>query len=75
MALVVFRLKGDNDLNQRLLDDLNARGNTFIIHTKLDGVMVLRLAVGGIDASEEAVMDAWREISTRGKVIVEGGGV
>ena len=46
-------------LNQRLLDALNATGEVFLSHTKLDGRFVLRLAVGNLRTEERHVRRAW----------------
>ena len=46
-------------LNQQLLDRLNATGEVFLSHTKLDGRFVLRLAVGHLRTEERHVRRAW----------------
>jgi aromatic-L-amino-acid decarboxylase len=46
-------------LNQRLLDAMNATGEVFLSHTKLDGRFVLRLAVGNLRTEERHVSRAW----------------
>ncbi|MBP1635157.1 MAG: ddc 2 [Acidobacteria bacterium] len=46
-------------LNQGLLDRLNASGEVFLSHTKLDGRFVLRLAVGNLRTEERHVRRAW----------------
>jgi aromatic-L-amino-acid decarboxylase len=51
-------------LNQRLLDAMNATGEVFLSHTKLDGRFVLRLAVGNLRTEERHVSRAW-EIARR----------
>jgi aromatic-L-amino-acid decarboxylase len=51
-------------LNQRLLDGMNATGEVFLSHTKLDGRFVLRLAVGNLRTEERHVRRAW-EIARR----------
>ncbi|HOC17951.1 MAG TPA: pyridoxal-dependent decarboxylase [Vicinamibacterales bacterium] len=45
--------------NQLLLDRLNATGEVFLSHTKLDGRFVLRLAVGNLRTEERHVRRAW----------------
>jgi len=59
LALVCFRLKGSEDQNQQLLDNVNNTGKIFLIHTKLSGKIVLRLAVGGHEQCEADVASAW----------------
>lgn len=46
-------------LNQRLLDALNASGEVFLSHTKLNGRFTLRLAVGNLRTEERHVARAW----------------
>jgi hypothetical protein len=58
-SVVCFRAKGDDGFNQRLLDAVNAGGQVFLSHTKLDGRFVLRLAIGHIRTTEEHVAKAW----------------
>ena len=48
-----------DDLNTRLLDEVNATGEVFLSHTRLDGRFALRLAVGHIRTSERHVARAW----------------
>ena len=46
-------------LNQRLLDAVNAGGDVFLSHTRLNGALVLRLAIGHLRTSEAHVARAW----------------
>jgi aromatic-L-amino-acid decarboxylase len=46
-------------LNQRLLDAMNATGEVFLSHTKLNGRFTLRLAVGNLRTEERHVARAW----------------
>jgi aromatic-L-amino-acid decarboxylase len=45
--------------NQRLLDAVNATGEVFLSHTRLNGVLTLRLAVGHLRTTERHVRRAW----------------
>ena len=58
-SLVCFRAPGDDDLNQALLQRVNACGEIFISHAALDGRYVLRLAVGQLTTTEADVRRAW----------------
>jgi aromatic-L-amino-acid decarboxylase len=58
-SLVCFRLEGDDERNDELLRRVNASGEIFISHTKLDGRTVLRLAVGNARTTEDDVRFAW----------------
>ena len=46
-------------LNLRVLDEVNATGEVFLSHTRLDGRFTLRLAVGHIRTTEHHVRRAW----------------
>jgi aromatic-L-amino-acid decarboxylase len=62
-STVCFRLRAGSaeadELNQRLLDAVNARGPVFLSHTKLRGRFVLRVAVGNLRTGEENLATAW----------------
>ena len=58
-SLVVFRRNGTDEENERLVERVNASGEIFITHTKLDGRYVLRLAVGNARTTEDDVQRAW----------------
>jgi aromatic-L-amino-acid decarboxylase len=46
LNLVCFRHYRGDDANQRIMDRLNASGDLYLTHTKLDGRLTLRLCVG-----------------------------
>lgn len=46
-------------LNSRLLEAVNATGEIFISHTKLDGRYVLRIAIGNLRTTSADVERAW----------------
>jgi aromatic-L-amino-acid/L-tryptophan decarboxylase len=58
-SLVVFRRNGTDEENEELEQRVNASGEIFITHTKLDGRFVLRLAVGNARTTEDDVRRAW----------------
>ena len=59
-SVVCFRLRSGGDAeHQRVLDTVNASGEIFLSHTKLDGRFVLRLAVGNLHTTEAHVRRAW----------------
>jgi len=62
LNLICFRLKGDDDLNQKLMDRLNKSGEIYLSHTKLNGRLVLRLCVGQTNTEERHVERAWQAI-------------
>src|SRR5262249_23630534 len=58
-SLVVFRRNGTDEENEELEARVNASGEIFITHTKLDGQFVLRLAIGNARTTENDVRRAW----------------
>jgi aromatic-L-amino-acid decarboxylase len=67
-SVVCFRarptaLAGDatalDRLNERLLDAVNASGDVFLSHTRLNGAFTLRLAIGHLRTTERHVCRAW----------------
>jgi aromatic-L-amino-acid decarboxylase len=46
-------------LNERLMEAVNATGELFLSHTKLNGAFTLRLAIGNIRTEESHVRRAW----------------
>ena len=61
--LVCFRHRGSDELNERIMNDLNGSGDIFLTHTKLNGRFVLRLCVGQARTESEHVEKAWNLIS------------
>jgi aromatic-L-amino-acid/L-tryptophan decarboxylase len=58
-SVVCFRREASDEENERLLAAVNASGEIFISHTKLDGRYVLRLAIGNARTTEADVQRAW----------------
>jgi aromatic-L-amino-acid/L-tryptophan decarboxylase len=58
-SVVCFRRDGSDEENEALLERVNATGEIFISHTRLDGRYVLRLAVGNARTTEADVALAW----------------
>jgi aromatic-L-amino-acid decarboxylase len=51
-----------NRQNERILHAVNATGDVFLSHTKLDGRFTLRLAIGNIRTEQRHVELAWRRL-------------
>jgi aromatic-L-amino-acid/L-tryptophan decarboxylase len=62
-SLVVFRRDGSDQENEELESRVNASGEIFITHTKLDGRYVLRLAIGNARTTEDDVRRAWKVLN------------
>ncbi len=58
-SLVCFRREASDEENEALLERVNASGEVFLSHTKLNGRYVLRLAVGSARTTEADVELAW----------------
>jgi aromatic-L-amino-acid decarboxylase len=58
-SLVCFRRNGSDEENEALLERVNATGLAFLSHTRLDGRLVLRLAIGNAGTTEDDVRLAW----------------
>jgi aromatic-L-amino-acid decarboxylase len=48
-----------NELNERVLNAVNATGEVFLSHTKLNGNFVMHLAIGNIRTEEKHIARAW----------------
>jgi aromatic-L-amino-acid decarboxylase len=62
LNLICFRLKGPDELNQKLMERLNRSGELYLSHTKLNGKMVLRFSVAQTTTEERHVEQAWQAI-------------
>ena len=58
-SVVCFRREGSDEENELLLEAVNATGEIFISHTRLDGRYALRLAIGNARTTEVDVQRAW----------------
>jgi aromatic-L-amino-acid/L-tryptophan decarboxylase len=58
-SVVCFRRDGSDEENEALLERVNASGEIFISHTRLNGRYVLRLAIGNERTTEDDVRRAW----------------
>ena len=57
--LVCFRHTGGDEVNQQIMDTVNASGDAYFTHTKLDGTLTLRLAIGQTYTEGRHVRNAW----------------
>ncbi|MEO8289567.1 MAG: aminotransferase class V-fold PLP-dependent enzyme [Gaiellaceae bacterium] len=58
-SVVCFRRDGSDEENEALLERVNASGEVFLTHTRLDARFVLRLAIGNMRTTEADVRRAW----------------
>ncbi|RMH28772.1 MAG: aspartate aminotransferase family protein [Planctomycetota bacterium] len=69
LALVCFRLRGEDARTERLLERVNASGEAFFTHTRIEDRdrpgetrLVIRAAVGGVWTRAEHIDRAWRAL-------------
>jgi aromatic-L-amino-acid decarboxylase len=64
-SVVCFRLRrlATDEAHQRILDAVNASGEVFLSHTKLDGRYAFRLAIGHIRTTEQHIRRAFDLLS------------
>jgi aromatic-L-amino-acid decarboxylase len=60
---VVFRRNATDSENEQIESRVNALGEIFITHTRLDGRYVLRLAIGNARTTEDDVRQAWEVLN------------
>ena len=58
-----------NDLNDAIMNSVNATGKIFISHTKVQGRLNLRISIGNIRTQESHVKQAWELIREHAKKI------
>jgi aromatic-L-amino-acid/L-tryptophan decarboxylase len=59
LSVVCFRADADDAFNERLLEAVNAGGEVFLSHTRLQNRFTLRLAIGNLRTTEAHVARAW----------------
>ena len=59
LNLVCFRHRLNNEFNQQLLETLNASGQCFLTHTRLNGIYTLRVCIGGTYTQKQHVQRLW----------------
>lgn len=62
LSLVCFRHRGGDEVNRRILDAVNGSGQAFLTHTRLEGRLTLRMAIGGTHTEQAHVEAAWRAV-------------
>ena len=61
--LICLRHRGSDELNRKLLDELNRSGDIFLTHTKLNERFVIRICIGQSHTELEHVEQAWHKIT------------
>lgn len=62
LGMVVFRIKGENELTEKLLKRLNNRGNLHAVPASLKGKYVIRFTITSTHTTNEDILKDWNEI-------------
>jgi aromatic-L-amino-acid decarboxylase len=78
MSLVCFRYAPAGaseeviaEVNAAIMETVNARGQVYLSHTKLNGRYTLRLAIGNIRSDRAHIATAWRELRDAAASVVD----
>jgi aromatic-L-amino-acid decarboxylase len=67
-GLVCFRHRDGDEVNQRIMDTANRSGEIYLTHTRVDGRLTLRLAIGSPRTVRGDIEAAWRVIAVAASV-------
>ncbi|KPU75972.1 uncharacterized protein Dana_GF12784, isoform B [Drosophila ananassae] len=71
LGLVVFRIRGDNEITEKLLKRLNHRGNLHCIPSSLKGQYVIRFTVTSTHTTLDDIVKDWMEIRQVASMVLE----
>jgi aromatic-L-amino-acid decarboxylase len=60
LNLVCFRHTDGDDATQRVLDQVNTSGRAYVTHARIDGRLVIRVAIGGTWTERRHIEELWR---------------
>ncbi|MDZ7660624.1 pyridoxal phosphate-dependent decarboxylase family protein [Fodinibius sp.] len=60
-----------NELNEKLLEQIQQSGQLFLTHTKLDGKYTIRIVLGNTNLEKHHVNEAWKLIQTLAQSLIE----
>jgi len=63
LSLVTFRHVGGDAENERIRDAINGGGKAYLTHTKLDGLVVLRVAIGAARTEQRHVDAIYEQLA------------
>ncbi|HBR58072.1 MAG TPA: amino acid decarboxylase, partial [Blastocatellia bacterium] len=52
-----------DEINERIMNSINASGEAYLSHTKLNGKFTLRLSVGSIRVEERHIRKVWEQLN------------
>ncbi|KRJ98598.1 histidine decarboxylase isoform X2 [Drosophila yakuba] len=71
LGLVVFRIRGDNEITEKLLKRLNHRGNLHCIPSSLKGQYVIRFTITSTHTTLDDIVKDWMEIRQVASTVLE----
>ncbi len=71
-SLVCFRRRGSDETNLAILEAVNASGELFMTHTRIDDRVVLRMAIGNARSTIDDVSRAWDVLRREATRVLEG---
>lgn len=71
LGLVCFRLKGDNDLNSKLVQKITDNKKIYMVQGKYKNINFLRFCVCGMDSQEKDIDFAWNEIKKQSESVLQ----
>ncbi|XP_043288605.1 histidine decarboxylase [Venturia canescens] len=75
LGMVVFRLRGDNSLTEKLLKKMNTRGRVHCVPAALHGKYVIRFTVTSTHTTNEDILRDWAEIrNTASEILADTSG-
>ncbi|XP_015127352.1 histidine decarboxylase [Diachasma alloeum] len=70
LGMVVFRLRGENTLTEKLLKKMNTRGKVHCVPAALHGKYVIRFTVTSTNTTNEDILRDWGEIKSTASEIL-----
>ena len=61
-----------NEVNRKLLDSINGCGSMYMTHTIMEGVFVIRCAIGATLTEKRHVTNAWKVVKEHANAILNG---
>jgi len=71
LGLVCFRLRGSDELNQKLLSTINASGRLHMVPASVNDKYVIRFCVCAQNATDDDIEYAWKTLSKMATDVIE----
>ncbi|XP_030078933.1 histidine decarboxylase isoform X1 [Drosophila hydei] len=71
LGLVVFRIRGENEITERLLKRLNYRGNQHCVPSSLKGQYVIRFTITSTHTTLDDIVKDWMEIKQVASLVLD----